>query len=43
MNPDEVDPPERLWHYTSGAGARGIFTSGTLWAGHLGYGVIELA
>ena len=37
MNPDEVDPPERLWHYTSGAGARGIFTSGTLWAGHLGY------
>ncbi|MGE9784389.1 DUF2971 domain-containing protein [Janibacter sp. G368] len=37
MNPHEVDPPERLWHYTSGAGARGIFTSGTLWAGHLGY------
>lgn len=37
MNPDEADPPQRLWHYTSGAGARGIFTSGTLWAGHLGY------
>ena len=29
--------PERLWHYTSGAGAKGIFQSRTLWAGHLGY------
>jgi hypothetical protein len=29
--------PERLWHYTSGSGAKGIFESRTLWAGHLGY------
>jgi hypothetical protein len=29
--------PERLWHYTSGSGARAIFESRTLWAGHLGY------
>jgi hypothetical protein len=29
--------PERLWHYTSGKGAKGIFESRTLWAGHLGY------
>lgn len=29
--------PERLWHYTSGSGAKGIFESKTLWAGHLGY------
>jgi hypothetical protein len=28
--------PERLWHYTSGAGAKAIFESRTLWAGHLG-------
>lgn len=37
MNSQAADPPQRLWHYTSGAGARGIFTSGTLWAGHLSY------
>lgn len=30
-------PPDLLWHYTSGSGARGIFESRTLWAGHLGY------
>lgn len=30
-------PPERLWHYTDGAGAKGIITSRTLRAGHLGY------
>ncbi len=30
-------PPERLWHYTCGSGAKGIFESKTLWAGHLGY------
>jgi hypothetical protein len=29
--------PERLWHYTSGSGAKGIFESRTLWAGHLAY------
>lgn len=29
--------PDWLWHYTSGSGARGIFESKTLWAGHLGY------
>lgn len=29
--------PERLWHYTSGSGAKGIFESRMLWAGHLGY------
>jgi Protein of unknown function (DUF2971) len=29
--------PERLWHYTSGSGAEGIFESRTLWAGHLRY------
>ena len=29
--------PERLWHYTSGSGAKGIFESRTLWAGHLRY------
>jgi hypothetical protein len=29
--------PERLWHYTSGSGAKAIFDSRTLWAGHLGY------
>jgi hypothetical protein len=25
--------PERLWHYTGGSGAKGIFESRTLWAG----------
>ena len=34
---DHAPPPDRLWHYTSGAGAKGIFQSRTLWAGHLGY------
>ncbi len=35
--PSEHTPPERLWHYTDGAGAKGIIQSRTLWAGHLGY------
>jgi hypothetical protein len=33
----DAGSPERLWHYTSGSGAKGIFESRTLWAGHLGY------
>ena len=37
MYPEEDMPPERLWHYTSGSGAKGIFLTRTLWAGHLGY------
>jgi hypothetical protein len=37
MTAHDDAPPERLWHYTSGAGAKGIFQSRTLWAGHLGY------
>jgi hypothetical protein len=27
---------EWLWHYTGGSGAKSIFESRTLWAGHLG-------
>jgi len=37
MTAHDQAPPERLWHYTSGAGVKGIFQSRTLWAGHLGY------
>lgn len=37
MTNDHDAPPERLWHYTDGAGAKGIITSRTLRAGHLGY------
>jgi hypothetical protein len=34
---DDDDKPERLWHYTDGAGAMGIIQNKNLRAGHLGY------